>query len=280
VESKTGRRDGKNAGYYAPEINVGFTLELPDLNGGTWIPGVSYNLFLPLYSNSYDVYGITGTVNGAASWSATSGDDLLGNKSERISVETKEISDMYHSLTPSLSYTRSFIERLRLGFSAKLPVSFRYTVEKTRMELRNTEETGGAVTETYVQTYSPDTTRTRIEVRPELALGAAFQAAPGVLNLQAGFSLTMGYKGAWEKAGSTQYTATTVITGGNGSSDAKTEVNERTLTTHEISPLAGRVSAGFSLNFSPEFALDAAFSSGGDFSLTAGEFSLLFVLKK
>jgi hypothetical protein len=277
---ETGNREGRNAGYYAPEINAGFTLEMPDLDGGTWIPGVSYNLFIPLYSNSYDVYGITGTVNGSALWDTDFEDDQFGNKTETTSVTTNEISDMYHCLTPSLSYSRSFIERLRLGFSAKFPVSFGYRVEKTHKEERKEEETGGTVTETYIRTDLADTTKTRITVRPEFALGAAFQAVPGVLNLQAGFSLALDYEGVWEKTGPAN-TVTTTVAGGDPS--AVTEVNEKTLNTHNLSPIKGRVSAGFSLNFSSGFALDAAFSSGssgGDFSLSASEFSLLFVLKK
>jgi hypothetical protein len=245
-----GNRDGKNAGYYAPEVNAGFTLEMPDLDGGTWIPGVSYNLFLPLYRNSYDVYGITGTVNGAASWETT----FEGDKIETISVTTREISDMYHRLTPSLSYVRSFIERLQLGFSAKLPVSFGYRVEKTLIEEKRDTSTPSTISRS-------DTTITRITALPELALGAAFQAVPGTLNLQTGFSLTIGYEGVWGKTDP----------GGTG---------EKTQTTHDLSPLKGRVSAGFSLNFDSGFSLDAVFSSGGDFSLTASEFSILFAVKK
>jgi hypothetical protein len=238
--------DGENAGYYAPEVNAGFTLEMPDLNGGTWIPGVSYSFFFPLYNNSYDVYGITGTVNGAAKWST-----IFENETEKISVTITEISDMSHRLTPSLSYNRSFIERLQLGFSVKLPVSFGYRVEKTHEEVREGSSPAHV-------TDSLDTTITRIEARPELALGAAFQAVPGVLNLQTGFSLGIGYKGAWKKT-----------------DPGGTDEN-----THDLSSIKGQVSAGFSLNFGSGFALDAAFSSGGDFSLTASEFSLLFVLKK
>jgi hypothetical protein len=235
---KTGSREGENAGYYAPEISAGFALEMPDLNGGTWIPGVSYSLFLPLYSNSYDVYGITGTVNGAAKWSTIFEDDQVGNKIETTSVTTKEISDMYHRLTPSLSYNRSFIERLQLGFSVKLPVSFGHRVEKTHEETREEKETGGTVTETYTQIYPADTTITRITVRPELALGAAFQAVPGVLNLQAGFSLAMSYEGTWEKTGPTKYTAVTVST---NTTNTTTVADERTLNTHKLTPLEGRV---------------------------------------
>ncbi|MDR0709943.1 MAG: hypothetical protein LBF77_07745 [Spirochaetaceae bacterium] len=257
------QRSGKgwNAGYYAPEVNIGFTLELPDLNGGTWIPGVSYNLFLPLYNNSYDVDGITGTVNGAAAWT-TFEEDQAGE----ITVTTIEISDMYHRLTPSFSYIKSFIERLQLGFSVKAPVSFGYRVEKPH---RIEKGVDGEPELTSIA----DTTITLIEARPEIGLGAAFQAMPDALNLQVGFSLAINYKGAWEK-GPGKNTLTSIA--------QTTGIEERTLTTHELSPLEGRVSAGFSLNFSPEFALDAAFSTGtgGDFSLTASEFSLLFVLKK
>jgi hypothetical protein len=252
--------EGWNAGYYAPEVNIGFTLELPDLNGGTWIPGVSYNLFLPLYNNSYDVDGITGTVNGAAAWT-TFEEDQSGS----ITVTTIEISDMYHRLIPSFSYVRSFIERLQLGFSVKTPVSFGYRVEKPRIE-----DWEGNVSNVSDVT-PPDTTITLIKAQPEFGLGAAFQAVPGALNLQAGFSLSISYEGVWEK-GPGKNTLTSIA--------RTTGIEERTLTTHELGPLEGRVSAGFSLNFSPEFALDAAFSTGGDFSLTASEFSLLFVLKK
>lgn len=262
VSSPKRQRIGKgwNAGYYAPEVNIGFTLELPDLNGGTWIPGVSYNLFLPLYNNSYDVDGITGTVNGAAAWTTFEED-----QSGRIAVTTIEISDMYHRLIPSFSYVRSFIERLQLGFSVKTPVSFRYRVEKPHLIEKEDSEPE--------VTPIADTTITLIEARPEIGLGAAFQAVPGALNLQTGFSLSIGYEGVWEK-GPGKNTLTSVV--------QPTGIEERTLTTHELGPLEGRVSAGFSLNFSPEFALDAAFSTGTgrDFSLTASEFSLLFVLKK
>jgi hypothetical protein len=253
---------GWNAGYYAPEVNIGFTLEMPDLNGGTWIPGVSYNLFLPLYNNSYDVDGLTGTVNGAAAWT-TFEEDLSG----KITVTTIEISDMYHRLTPSFSYVRSFIERLQLGFSVKAPVWFGYRVEKPRIRIEERESSESTSTVTEIA----DTTVTLIETWPELGLGAAFQAIPGALNLQAGFSLSIGYKGVWEKGPGKNTLISIAQTSG---------VEERTLTTHELSSLKGQVSAGFSLNFSPEFALDAAFSSGGDFSLTASEFTLLFVLKK
>jgi hypothetical protein len=148
----------------------------------------------------------------------------------------QEISDMYHCLTPSLSYIRSFIKRLQLGFSAKFPVSFGYRVEKSREEIREERETGGNVTETHTQIYPAGATITRIMLRPELALGAAFQAVPGVLNLQAGFSLAMGYRGAWKKAGPTKYTAVTVITN-SVNATGETVIDEKTLTAHEVDPL-------------------------------------------
>jgi hypothetical protein len=251
---RTQDRQGKSAGYLAPEANLGFTLEIPDLEGGTWIPGVSYGIFLPLYNNEYDVSGSSGTVNGTVEWNSISR-DVSGVKTNTVTITTAEIFDMSHILTPSLAYTKSFVERLELGLSVKVPVTFRYRTEKAETKMT---ETGAGSTKTSV-----DTVKTWISANPQVAVGVGFAAIPDTLNLQTGFSLEMRYQGFSEETSPNSPTT-----------------YEKTVNANKVDPLTGRVSAGFSLNFTPEFALDAAFSSGKNFSLTAGEFSLLFVLRK
>jgi hypothetical protein len=280
-------RWGGHGDYIRPELKLALNLVIPGEYDDVFTPGVAYAFSTRIYNNKYDINGITGSVAGIVHWN---GDALTGSVStaayNQADITVSEypggFSDWTHIITPQFQYSKNLGDRLKLGVLAKVPVLIFHDSYNSYQEVTTVENSTRRVT---VQHIDPSETEiSNLEISPELDLGISFQAIPGRLNLNAGFIAAFKYYNYvknTEPSGISSLKIGGVVQPPPSSIAKKESYNSQGWDFD--SPFGVR--AGFTLNFSPRFMLDAYFSpkepseqSGA--AIETAVFSLLFSLKR
>jgi hypothetical protein len=322
---------GSGKGYIAPDVSLGIAYALKD-DGATALElGLEYGLNIPLYNNEYDAFGKTGSVKGEYTYGPPSGEDLtvidpyqviwpsvggdttrnLGNykrvvEGPRTNVEESavltlsEISEMTHTVNPSLTYTRKVNDEFEMGFSVSAWTEFGSTTTEQWTEGRFTS------TNTYAHDPSQNTfieinavgpktkiEKTSIEASPGIAVGTRYALLPGKVNFNSGFTVAMeaSYeverKTLEEAFGSQVFTykdadGNNLVPSKSGSlTSYSTPVTETVTENFDWNGIYAKGSFGFTVFFTPKSALDLAFVRGlGTDGSQAYDLSLVFSLKK
>jgi hypothetical protein len=283
-------RWGQHGDYIRPELNLALNLAIPGDYDDVFTPGITYAFSARIYNNKYDVNGITGDVTGIVHWrEPDSANNVAGSVSNtafnRADIAVSEypggFSELTHIITPQFQYSKNLGDRLKLGVFAKVPVLIASDSYKSYQEIT---EVNNSTQKVIVEYMDPsETTISNLEISPELDFGISFQAIPGRLNLNVGFIAAFKYHNyvkETEPSGSSRRTEDGIVI--PQFSRAKTE-SYYSQGWDFSSPFGVR--AGFTLNFTPRFMLDAYFSpkepseqSGA--AIETAVFSLLFSLKR
>jgi hypothetical protein len=210
------------------------------------------------------------------------------------SLSFTEQSFSSNSITPSFTLEGEF-GNLKAGFGAAIPLTF--SSEKSE---KSDEEylyaSNGTDSLTVTRTYtSPGSKTSGFEFAPELDLGASYALVPGRFSVNAGLRLTLPALTYSKTTGSyndndVNATSTSVSGSGaySGATAASLSLSDPTPAahpaTHETetrsagwSGAAAAVSAGFTLNFNENFAVDMLATSAGTIDLT--NVNVLFTVK-
>jgi len=183
--------------YLSPDVTVGVDIGISD----EATIGISYNLNMRLYDNSYDVLGQSGSVSGIVNWysgrSAIT-ETLAGKTTDtELTVNTSEITSMAHAVTPSFSLEKELTDGLKLGFYFELPVSFGTTTDESLSSYKrtikneytfNTFNNNTEVRESLNQGNKIEVSTFSLETN--LSIGASYVVIPNRLTLNAGVGLS------------------------------------------------------------------------------------------
>ena len=282
-----------------PDIKAGF-----GLGSGNLEFGLNYGLGIDVYSdNSYDIFGISGDVKGITYWDGsrkvTSGGSYTLIEDE-ADVFLAEISGMTHRINPSLYYSWQLTDRAKLGLLWELPFQISKssadisTIETTITDFRApTDKAQNFVQTTTTKEYYGLVEESTFSVWSSISLGSQFIAIPDRFTLNAGLIFTpiSFSKTAVERSrNGYQVTQTTTVNEfGNVTEDTLTtdlnsgKVADKLTETKTWDQMSASIRGGFTLNFTPKFALDTVFQAGyGGYGLDLDitEFNILFTIKK
>ncbi|GHV93560.1 hypothetical protein AGMMS50268_40630 [Spirochaetia bacterium] len=299
----TSKKSGYANNFVRPSITVGADIALQGKNGGTWTPGIAYNIFFDVYSNDYDAYGSSGTVKGTVNYTAS--DTISGNESTHVvtvspistvvtdtaKIRVVEKSAVYNVITPGISYSDNFGDRVKFGFKAQVPVHFGSRTESSYSETTaktDTKYTSGTSThQTQVTRQNQqETVTSQFRISPKIDVGTSYQVIPGKLALNAGVSGTFGYRSTEARQTPNGYYVQTTYTtdeNGNVTTNNKTvnvdsTVNDQVTKVYAWDAFTPTFGAGLTINFTETFALDTSFQTGATVNL--GSVQLLLSLKK
>ncbi|MDR3166662.1 MAG: hypothetical protein LBT93_01855 [Treponema sp.] len=286
--------EGHAGNAISPVFGIGLELMFP-LDGITVkAAGLKYNTGFTNYSNDYDINGISGSVKGTAAWKATQETTQSNPTDKTISRETilsvTEKSAMRHTITPIYRWQTKLTDRVSVGYNANIAFDIRSSNSDTKTQRTNVVETNGATTTTVttnVYYNAPTTTTdpfekrdTRIEVNalsitPALNIGTSYEVIPCKFTFNAGLKLippgyvltstkvytnnttvTNGVKTSADDNGNN--IANVVLPDGTDVSNQMSLVSETKITSAVWTSLDAELAAGFTLYFTPFFALDAA----------------------
>ena len=298
--------EGFSNGYVAPQLAVGAYLDLPKKGETGMTVGLSYGLFAPVYSNDYDVPGQSGTADGRVSWVAAENytkTERFMDRTESKTVSTvyfEDVTEAYHTITPSFRIAGEPVGGLKLGFAAKLPIRIHTESVDSYSEEINVTDTVSFLpsvpnTTAELQTRTNDGLweMTETSFSAQLAAGASYALIPNRFTVNAGLSLTpFAVFNRVEKItpnGSGSITTTSHYTGGVKDAETKavaqTTVEDTVVSSNTWAPLTGVVSGGFVFYFTEGIAVDLLVSGGfttegqGIFDVDVANFNVLFTFK-
>jgi hypothetical protein len=271
---------GTNAGHMNPYFTVGVGLGLD--NGMSF--GLGYTLGLRIgSSNSYNEFGYSGNVDGSVSWEGFRNvtETYTTRRTETdLKLILSEISYMSHSIRPSFWMENEIADGLKLGFSIALPVDI--SSESTDMSTRTYNTVvlqnldGSALNRTTLivtETHNGTSDTSTMRIQANVGVGATYEVVPGRFSVNAGLMLrpvSLERSVTDFSQGSNKTTTTTKVyeglnTNGNlvstrtqsGDSDITTD---RSTATNTLLGFYASPSAGFTVNFTPRMAFDAAWA--------------------
>jgi hypothetical protein len=314
------RYSGRAGNAVTPVFGLG--LELMSIDDNTvQAVGLKYNTGFTGYSNDYDVNGISGSVMGAAAWSASIGTtqttptDKTTTRKTTLSITEKSASR--HTITPIYRWQTQLTDRVSVAYNANIAFDIRSSTSDTKTTKTEIVDVNGTETKTLTTNvyYNADPATadplekrdTRIEVNalsvtPALNLGTSYTVIPARLTFTAGLKLkppsyvasstrvytnnTTDINGAKKTANDDGNDITGVVAAdGTDVSNQISVVSETEINSVVWTPFDAELSAGFTLYFSPSFALDAALSAvevgpSGNKKPDLSNLSVIFTLKK
>ncbi|GHV45040.1 hypothetical protein AGMMS49546_30010 [Spirochaetia bacterium] len=293
----TSTKTGYVNNFVRPSITVGADFALEGKNGGTWTPGIAYNIYFDVYSNDYDAYGSSGTVKGLVDYGpsgtihvvAVSPTSTVVTDTANITVTEK--SGVYHVVQPAISYSDNFGDRVKFGFKAQVPVYFGSKTESSYGETTvkaDTKYTNGnsSYSTSVTKNNQAETVTSQFRISPKIDVGTSYQVIPGKLALNAGVSGTFGYRSTEARQTPNGYQVQTTYTtnqDGNVTANTKTVTsvngaNDTLTKVYAWDAFTPTFGAGLTINFTETFALDTSFQTGTNVNL--GMVQLLLSLKK
>jgi hypothetical protein len=312
-------REGSSTSFVRPNILVAASLSgLPAGLGAS----LEYAINFDLYTSSYDLYGGSESVAGDVSWlfknnySVSNTTPVQSYSVTKRGVTIEEKTQMYHYITPALTYSTDLGDRAKFGLKLKIPFTLASATSGGQYtEIWNTTTTtptGGVATvvQTHSVKYESGESATSIfKVDPALSLGVQFAAIPDKLTFNFGLANTIAYsstKVVTKPLGIGYETSKTTVNG-KVTSETKTTDSlpgnlktDTSFVTKRWSDLNAQITAGFSFQFSPNFLLDTNYTtkptsaagtgatgpgiSFGDTNfwqdIIGGNFALMFTIKK
>jgi hypothetical protein len=298
-------KEGSSYNTITPYFSVGADVDLPAKEDSTLTVGINYAIGFKLASNNYDVFGQSGTQDGYVWWWGQSTVNDTGSAkitTDGTSIGFTEQSALGHEITPSLYYYKDLSPQVSLGFGAAFDLGFSSSSEsyssvetsviKTVSYSASTPDTTTTTVTTQAWTTDSNTnirtsekTESGVTFAPVLSVGAKYQAIPGKLTINAGL------QGSLPSLDSTTTvtrlnpleTVTTKTVDSNGvvinNTNDTTLDGDKTVDTQTTETtwngMGATVSGGFTIFFTPNFALDTVLSGGfggvsGELDTTSG----------
>ncbi|MDR2101493.1 MAG: hypothetical protein LBP43_02875 [Treponema sp.] len=288
---------GHSGNALSPVFGIGLELMFPMDGITVKAAGLKYNTGFTNYSNDYDINGIGGSVKGTVAWKATQGTTQTNPADKTVTRETTlsitEKSARRHTITPIYRWQTKLTDRVSVGYNANIALDIRSSSSDTKTQRTSIVETNGTATTTVTTNVyynaSPTTTDpfekrdTRIEVNalsitPSLNIGTSCEVIPGRFTFNAGLKLippsyvltsTKVYTNNTRVSNGVKTSAddngndvtNVVLPDGTNASNQMSLVSESKITSTLWTPLDAELAAGFTLYFTPSFALDAALTA-------------------
>jgi hypothetical protein len=292
--------NAKYGNFIQPDIALGAGFVLKD-NGTVEIDaGLGYGIGFRLYNNTFDVFGISGSTPGkvtnlTGTYRITEG-AYGAREYHQVAAYLTEETYSSHVISPSFTYYQSLADNVRIGINVS--PSFTIESEKTLGWSETTTKTynyptyqGANRASTVVEaiTGKGETDKATFIFAPAISGGVKYTLAPNRFVLNAGLTAKITYTGITTTTkpagfGRTVSTATdesgNVVETVNYAPAITTTQTDSVATSSVWSGLSATASGGFTLYFTPKFALDTAFTyatAGGSVGLDT--IALLFSLK-
>jgi hypothetical protein len=289
--------EGHAGNAITPVFGIGLELMFP-LDGITVkAAGLKYNAGFTNYSNDYDINDINGSVKGTVAWKAMQERTQTNATDKTITRETilsiTEKSAVRHTITPIYRWQTKLTDRVSVGYNANIAIDIRSSRADTKTKKTSIVEINGVTTNTVTTNVyynaPPETTDpfekrdARIEVNalsvtPALNIGTSCEVIPGRFTVNAGLKLNPpSYVATFAKVYTNNTTVTNgvktsaddsgnnitnvVLPDGTNVSNQITLVSESKINSRVWTPLDAELAAGFTLYFTPSFALDLALTA-------------------
>jgi hypothetical protein len=200
-------RFGHDNGYMRPEFVVGVEVDLAADEKTTKTIVAGYGLGLSIFNTDYDVFGVSGAVKGTVWYMGSS--EVTNTLTSKTTTNYSQISineqtSMDHAAILGYYYDKEIVENLTLGVFAGVPVSIgvassdnydkRITTVRTEYAHPSLGINTTTTTEVTDALYQTNTTHavaniTKIEVEPQINLGAKYAFFPGRFSINAGIKL-------------------------------------------------------------------------------------------
>jgi hypothetical protein len=289
--------------YFEPEIALGADLVLKDDGTVEIDAGLEYGIGFQAYNNAFDVFGVSGSTPGkvdslTGTYRITEG-TYGAQEYQNVAAGLTEETYVNQKITPSVTYYQKLADNVKIGFN--LAPGFELTTSKTLAWTETTTKNytypayqgaNRASTVTTAVTGKAETGVTTFVFTPVISGGVTYTVIPNRFVLNAGLTAEISYTGVTtvtKPAGYGRSVTTTTDADGN-ETQSITSIPTGTLsgTDAQVDSVATRsywsglsttASGGFTLYFTPKFALDTAFSfTGGDY-IDLYQVALLFSLK-
>jgi hypothetical protein len=295
----------KQQNYFRPEITAGADLVLMEKDTLELDAGLKYTIGFALYSNDYDVFGISGSTKGFVT--SLTGTQRISegywgaNEYRSVAAALSEQSDLRHTIAPSFSYYNTLNGNVDIGFNLAPKFLFGSLSETTWTETKTvtvsapTTQGGNRVTTTVVDTTGKaETTIGYFQFAPAITTGIKYTAIPDRFVLNAGIGAGMTYTRATQTkkpAGFGRKVTTEVDANGNTTETVDANVAAASIPTtlqrdsvaviNAWEGLTGTVSGGFTFYFTPKVTVDASLSSSttNKFTIDTNQLQLLFTIK-
>jgi hypothetical protein len=301
VGNDVSNSNGQNSNYLAPAFTVGADVTFLKRGGLEAIAGLKYGIDFNIYSNSYDVFGLSGDVAGDVTWSSAS---LTIEDTATYDRETKtaylnitEKTEINNVITPSFTITKEIDDRLKIGFSTEIGIAFSSFSDKNHQEYRNEAYTtykngvpsGTQESRTLSVSNQTLTETSTFGISPSFSAGLVYQVVPQKFNVNAGVGANFGFESKATRVTPQGYGYTKTYTkdqyGNITSPDLISNVSSSQTDSLSVTQgwrgLEGAVGAGFTFFFNPKFSLDSAFNTPfyNGFNVNLSSIRVLFTLK-
>jgi len=292
--------NGNNNDYVQPDIKVGLGIDFEKFS-----LDVGYGIGFPIYDNSYDVSGFSGSTAGTVSWnnSYTETNSSIADTqtTNYATLSFNEYSNfLLHTINIGFSTDKEVADGLRLGLNAGAEVGITtYAYEYYTLTLNKSETVNNNTalssqntrTETENRSFGTNYDVTTFSITPVVNIGASYVLFPGRFTINAGVRLNpLGYTNTVTRTSSQAgYVTKTKTYNSNGDllTDTVDVTNGAAITdsvdvNDTLSYLSAGLFGGFLFNFTDTLALDTVFGSGNinsTFNMNTTTLRVLFSVK-